>query len=471
MDVSLTSSRLCTLVLLTLLSTLATGCASSRSLVGKVVPNREQQFEVRMKLAQAHEHENRMREAEEIYRELQKKKPDHPLVHHRLGVIYSATGRIEEGIAELEAARATQPRNSRLLNDLGYAYFMQDNLEAAESTLRAALELDPSDKRTNVNLGLVVAHAGRTSEAYGLLRQALPEADTLANLAYVHTQRGEGALAMKTYHRALAANPNHKTAAQGLIQLAELEKKASRNEESPTMIAGKPEDRVQSASLSDRSNQRPEDRSTTIRQVAAEDAPSSAKEVQFSISEGSGAVRINPGNSADDGHRVPNRSVLTRTAPMSTPAASSTAFDPEPEFQAPSTYRPNSYPPSADEPSPFAPSGPQTSGHQRTTTDEFRVESRDEYQTPGVMMQPKVRITPQMAQPVQPVSQPVRQPTQPTIQFAPPVQSARPAVQPAAVQAETRGSAPAPVRAAPAMPDDVLEVVEPKFEFPWAVQP
>ena len=53
-----------------------------------------------------------------------------------------------------------------------------------------------------------------------MFRNSMSEAEAHANVAYIHTQRGEGELALKEYDLALSADPDLTSAGQGAAELA-----------------------------------------------------------------------------------------------------------------------------------------------------------------------------------------------------------------------------------------------------------
>jgi tetratricopeptide (TPR) repeat protein len=103
---------------------------------------------------------------------------------------------------------------------MGYSSYLRGNHNDAERLLRDALHLKPSDKRATSNLALVVGKQGRTNEALDLLKKVGDESTALAALGYIHSERGEFALAEQRYQEALNLDPNLKEAKVALAQLA-----------------------------------------------------------------------------------------------------------------------------------------------------------------------------------------------------------------------------------------------------------
>jgi len=210
-----------------LLCVSATGCAQYQGLVNRINPApQQQQHEMKLNFAKAHEREGNLAKAESALREILAENPKNAHARHRLGVVLVRSGKPEEGLSALEEAVAAMPRDLDAHNDLGYAYLMQGNLVEAETLFRESLEISPNHSQSLNNLALVMGYQGQAQEAYTLFRRSMTEAEALANLGYVHSQRGEVDLAMQRYSQALNHDPSLRTAANGLIQISSVKKQA-----------------------------------------------------------------------------------------------------------------------------------------------------------------------------------------------------------------------------------------------------
>ena len=127
------------------------------------------------------------------------------------------------------------PHNTEVLTDWGYSLFLQGKLSEAESALRMALKESPGDKRATNNLALALGHAGQTEESLALFRQVSGEAAAWVNLGYVHVSLGEGEKAAECFAKALSIDDRLESAANALIQIADLqqeaEQRAARNQQ------------------------------------------------------------------------------------------------------------------------------------------------------------------------------------------------------------------------------------------------
>jgi tetratricopeptide (TPR) repeat protein len=89
---------------------------------------------------------------------------DHPNVLYYLGRLDLDDHRFEDAIRSLNRAAAKPPFPDTAYY-LGYAYFKQGDLPAAEKWLQQAAQLNPRDARVSYQLGLVYRKEGREEEA------------------------------------------------------------------------------------------------------------------------------------------------------------------------------------------------------------------------------------------------------------------------------------------------------------------
>jgi Flp pilus assembly protein TadD len=198
------------------------GCSAGRWSAALPLRRPGTEWETRLDFAQVHEKEGNLRKAEQQLRELHAQHPGDVRAMHRLGVVLTRLGQIDEGLLLLEEANLSEPGNPEVLTDLGYAYVLRGDLDQAEALLRAALAASPRNRRTINNLALAVGFAGRFDESLALFRQAGSEPEARANLAYVRAQRGEVDAALTEYSRALSQDPGLKPAAEAMVQLAQV---------------------------------------------------------------------------------------------------------------------------------------------------------------------------------------------------------------------------------------------------------
>ncbi len=91
-----------------------------------------------------------------------------------LGSAYARIGRYEEGVAILERA-LTMEEIAPIYHEIAYAQTLSGDLEKAEATARAALEIDPTDVWSRSTLNEILLEAGQAAEAETLARQAVED--------------------------------------------------------------------------------------------------------------------------------------------------------------------------------------------------------------------------------------------------------------------------------------------------------
>lgn len=199
------------------------GCSSAKPFAKTVSPQKLADQEIQFEMARGNEKEGQLAKAEASYRELCEAKPDVARYHQRFGVVLTRLGKRDEGIAELERARQMEPQNTNILNDLGYAHLQSGESAKAVTLFKKTLEIDSQNKRANNNLALALGYEGDLKESFRTFQNTMPEAEALTNLGYVATQNGNTNLAVKAYSRALTLEPDKKSAAEALTQLALLD--------------------------------------------------------------------------------------------------------------------------------------------------------------------------------------------------------------------------------------------------------
>lgn len=200
------------------------GCAQLGNQVSKVksaLPG-QKKSENLLASARNYERKNEWLAAREKYEKHLKKDPQSVSACHRLGIVCTRLGDSVAATRYFTQARQLAPHNSEVLNDFGFALYQRGQYDAAEKIFTAALQNDATNHRIINNLALTVGHQGRYKESFSLFRNIMPPAEAHANLAYIHTQRGEGDLALEEYDLALSEDPTLETAGLAAAELAEM---------------------------------------------------------------------------------------------------------------------------------------------------------------------------------------------------------------------------------------------------------
>jgi Flp pilus assembly protein TadD len=165
------------------------------------------------------EHHGEPDQARLVYESILDKEPTNQVAEHRLGVLAAKRGDQDESIRRLLKAREMGEPTGELLNDLGYAYYLQDQLDLAETALREALDVAPHFTPAWTNLGLVLGDRGRFSESFTAFSHAGSPAEAHCSLGYVYAQHGKFREAQAEFEQALSLDGNLHPATEGLLQV------------------------------------------------------------------------------------------------------------------------------------------------------------------------------------------------------------------------------------------------------------
>jgi protein O-GlcNAc transferase len=162
-------------------------------------------------LALQHHQAGRLKEAEQLYREILQNDPRHADALQFLGVIAHQVGRNDSAVELIEKAIALNDRVPPYHNNLGNALKALGKLEAAEAAYRRALSQKPDYVQAHFNLGITLQASGELAEAeasYGRAVTYQPNhAEAYLNLGNVLQARGKLAEAVASYGRALSCRP------------------------------------------------------------------------------------------------------------------------------------------------------------------------------------------------------------------------------------------------------------------------
>jgi protein O-GlcNAc transferase len=166
--------------------------------------------------AHAFHQQGRLSEAEEIYRALLLKYPEHSELLHQLGMAHGQRGDFAAAIVFIEQAIAADASNAAAHGSLGNCLKSLGRHEAALASYDRALALQPNDANILSNRGATLGDLKRHEEALESYDRALaldphhvPALDNRGTTLRA-LQRLEEALA--SHDRALAINPDYASA-------------------------------------------------------------------------------------------------------------------------------------------------------------------------------------------------------------------------------------------------------------------
>jgi tetratricopeptide (TPR) repeat protein len=137
----------------------------------------------------------------------------------RLAVLYDRIDEQARAMNEYQRLLERHPKDSKLLNDIGYSYYNRGQWQQAESYLQKAVKADRSNSRAWINLGLTLAQLGKKTEALEAFQHAVSPAEAHANLGFILSANGRKHEAIHEYETALALEPALYQARQALEKL------------------------------------------------------------------------------------------------------------------------------------------------------------------------------------------------------------------------------------------------------------
>jgi tetratricopeptide (TPR) repeat protein len=113
-------------------------------------------------------------EAESAFRQVLARDPDNAVALNYLGYMLAERGeRLDESVTYLKKALQIEPENPSYLDSLGWAYFMSDKLDLAETNLRRAADQLKMNSVIQEHFGQVLFKMGRYDEAIAAWTRAL----------------------------------------------------------------------------------------------------------------------------------------------------------------------------------------------------------------------------------------------------------------------------------------------------------
>jgi predicted O-linked N-acetylglucosamine transferase (SPINDLY family) len=149
--------------------------------------------------------------------------PGAPAFHNNLGMILFAMGRLDAAVASGARAVALKPDYAEAHYNLGVALQAQRKLDEAAVSYERAIALKPGFVDAHTNLGITLLEQGRLDAAVSRFERALAidgsHARAHNNLGNALRQRGDGSAALASYRNALRHAPDHAEAHLNLSAL------------------------------------------------------------------------------------------------------------------------------------------------------------------------------------------------------------------------------------------------------------
>ena len=137
--------------------------------------------------------------------------PNDPLARNYLATKYLQAGRIDDALANLDAALHEKSDDPEAHSNLAMVFQLQHRMNEAVDEAVKASRLAPNDDRVQFNLGFVMQSANRLTDAVGAYRRAIAlndeNVDAHFNLALILGPNGRIDEAVEHLRRALAVSP------------------------------------------------------------------------------------------------------------------------------------------------------------------------------------------------------------------------------------------------------------------------
>lgn len=167
------------------------------------------------------------RDLETLWRTTIERNPKAWMAYNNLGNVLLQNGRVEEAIAQFQAALKIDPRYATAESNLGNAFLRLGQGEKSLTHLRRAVEFDPRDAEAHNNLGNTLLQLGHREEAAAEYRRAFAidpgYAEAHNNLGALLLQKGETDDAVSQLQNALQLSPDnpdaHNNLGNALLQL------------------------------------------------------------------------------------------------------------------------------------------------------------------------------------------------------------------------------------------------------------
>ncbi len=189
--------------------------------------------------------QGRLGEAEQIYRAILQRNPDHFGALHYLGIIAGQHGHAQDAEHLIRRAISLNARSADAHHDLGMTLAKLGRAEEAVAEYQKAVAIDPRHAGARGGLGNTLHALRRSDEAIFHFQQLLAQQP---DLAQVHNSLGNalaavqrGAEAVQSYHGALAIQPNSAEVRNNLgVALASLQRHEEATAQYESAIALRP---------------------------------------------------------------------------------------------------------------------------------------------------------------------------------------------------------------------------------------
>ena len=117
--------------------------------------------------------EGKLKEAEHLYREILKTRPDYMDAINNLGIIFQDHGKLDQAKEYFKKAIELEPDYAEAHNNLGNTLFKLNKFDAAEKSYRKAIELRPDLSQAHFNLGNTLFEINKINDSAKSYKKAI----------------------------------------------------------------------------------------------------------------------------------------------------------------------------------------------------------------------------------------------------------------------------------------------------------
>jgi Flp pilus assembly protein TadD len=130
--------------------------------------------------------------------------------YNGMGVIEDLLGNGDAAVSYYEQAAMIRPKSATLANNIGYSYYLRNELEQAEHYFSKAIQLNSNYGRAVRNLALIMVRNERYSDAVNLLNGHIKnEAESFNTVGYICMLDGKHDKADEMFNKAIDISPIH----------------------------------------------------------------------------------------------------------------------------------------------------------------------------------------------------------------------------------------------------------------------
>ncbi len=156
--------------------------------------------------------EGRLEEALALLRQAVASEPDFTRAMIALGFALIEMGKGDEARAELQQVLDLDPKSGAAYNNIGLSFLREGKIDQAVANFRKAVEVEPTEYHAHANLGLAMFRLGKNDEALSSLRMAAqlsPSDPGVRNdLGYLLQRMGQWDAAIAEYRAAIEYGPD-----------------------------------------------------------------------------------------------------------------------------------------------------------------------------------------------------------------------------------------------------------------------